>query len=146
MITLLYLYIARNFDSPRSRVPRAARKSLYSLLLPRDMGDDRSRCWVLDCYAHPQEMVAGLVKHSLLIILPDSSGESRRESKESERDVDIRTSQSELEQGQHTVPQICLGTVTSTTYEVSTACHTHTATRGRTSAGMAIFRWASECT
>lgn len=42
-------------------------------------------------------MVARLVEHRLLIILPDSSGESRRESKESERDVDIGTSQSELE-------------------------------------------------
>lgn len=42
-------------------------------------------------------MAAGLVKHRLLIILPHSSGESGRESKESERDVDIGTSQSELE-------------------------------------------------
>lgn len=78
-------------------MPRAARKSLYPLLLPRNMGDDRSRCWVLDCYANPQEMVTGLVKHYLFIILLDSSGESRREGEESKRDVDIGTSQGELE-------------------------------------------------
>jgi hypothetical protein len=52
----LPLHSTKLGQTRRPRMSRTPREPIYSIILPRNMGDDGNGCGVLDCYADKEEM------------------------------------------------------------------------------------------